>query len=84
MMTSLDEFAKCYMEKKYKELLSVRDDLLEEIKQFEDNIDQRKGNGNIHPSPEVRYQCNLEYLGVLCKLISGKYNREYVWGEDGE
>lgn len=35
----------------------------------------------IHPSPEVVYQCNLEYLGKLCELIAEKYNQEYVWGE---
>lgn len=38
----------------------------------------------IHPSPEVFYQCNLEYLGELCKLISEKYNQEYIWGEEDE
>lgn len=31
---------------------------------------------------EVIYQCNLEYLGKLCELISKKYNREFVWFED--
>ena len=34
----------------------------------------------IHPSPSVVYQCNLKYLGELCKLIAEKYNQEYVWG----
>lgn len=63
--------------KTYKELLEIRDELLDEIYAFE--------NGNISPearmimpSPEVRYQVNLEYLGELCKLISEAYNNEKV------
>lgn len=64
--------------KSYKELLKIRDGLLEEIYAFE--------NGNISPearmidpSPEVVYQMNLKYLGELCKLISETYNQEVVW-----
>ena len=38
----------------------------------------------IHPSPSVVYQCNLKYLGELCKLIADKYNQEYVWGDTEE
>ena len=67
--------------KSYKELLKIRDEFLEEIYAFE--------NGNtspermICPSPEVRYQMNLEYLGELCKLISETYNSKVVWeGEE--
>ena len=63
--------------KAYKELLKIRDELLDEIYAFE--------NGNISPearmimpSSEVRYQVNLEYLGELCKLISEVYNNEKV------
>lgn len=64
--------------KSYKELLKIRDELVEEIYAFE--------NGNISPeakmispSPEVIYQMNLEYLGELCKLISDTCNSEVVW-----
>ena len=63
--------------KTYKELLKMRDELLEDIYAFE------KGNISpeakmISPSPEVIYQMNLEYLGALCKLISDTYNSEVV------
>lgn len=30
------------------------------------------------PSPDVRYQMHLEYLGKLCELIAEKY-REKLW-----
>lgn len=30
------------------------------------------------PSPEIIYQCNLEYLAKLCTLTSEKYNMEFV------
>lgn len=82
MMTSPDGFVRMHADKKYKELLSVRDELLDNINKFEANFDKRKGNGNCHPSPEVKYQCHLQYLGKICELIAEKYNREYVWGED--
>lgn len=69
--------------KSYKELLKMRDELLEEIYAFE--------NGNVSlearmmcPSPEVVYQMNLEYLGELCKLISDTYNSEVVWKDEEE
>ena len=32
----------------------------------------------ITPSPEVKYQMNLENLGELCKLIFETYNQEVV------
>ena len=32
------------------------------------------------PSPDVRYQMHLEYLAELCKLMSRRYNEEYVDG----
>lgn len=67
--------------KSYKELLKLRDELLESIYDFEnDRISPEAWS--IHPSPEVRYQVNLDYLGELCKLISDTYNKEVVWGEE--
>lgn len=36
----------------------------------------------IHPSPELIYRCNLQYLGKLCDFIVDRYNREFVWEED--
>lgn len=82
MMISPEVFIKEYEEKSYKELLAVRDGLLESIKAFEERGADAKESG-ICPSPEVVYQCNLEYLGKLCELISQKYNEEFVWNNEG-
>ena len=72
----------CYIDelkdKSYKELLKERKELLKAIYSFEkEEIEQ--GEIIYSPSPEVVYQMNLEYLGELCKLISKKYNEEYIW-----
>ena len=77
MMISPDGFIESYEYKSYKELLSVRDELMKDIQAFENHSYDSKLI-MMHPSPEVVYQCNLKYLGELCKLIADKYNQEYV------
>ena len=68
--------------KSYKELLKIRDELLASVCDFENGRFSSEEK-MIMPSPEVKYQMNLEYLGVLCKLISETYSREVVWqGEE--
>lgn len=81
MMISPASYIDSQKEKKYKELLEERNKLLSDIYKFEnDNI---KNSGLIiDPSPEVIYQCDLMYLGELCKLISEKYNKEYMMFEE--
>ena len=77
MMISPEMFVELHKDKKYKELLPVRDELIQAIREFEEEAyDPEKAL--INPSPDVVYQMNLEYLGKLCKLISEKYNKEYV------
>lgn len=83
MMISPNGFIESYKNKSYKELLPVRDELMKDIQAFENHSYDPKLN-MIHPSPEVVYQCNLKYLGELCKLIVDKYNQEYVWGDTEE
>lgn len=77
MMISPETFIEEYKDKSYIELIKVRDELLEEIRRFE-NKGQDSMGFMISPSPEVRYQCNLLYLGKLCELISEKYNIENI------
>ena len=83
MMISPYTFANQYSECTYKELLKVRDELLEEIYDFEkgdkDNIALEE---MVCPSPEVVYQCNLEYLSEICKMIALKYNSEFINNEE--
>ena len=83
MMISPDWYVEDKKDKKYKELLVERDKLLKEIKDFENNNIPEK-DYMIDPSPEVIYQCNLQYLSKLCDLIYKKYNQELVWNEEKE
>ena len=77
MMISPEMFVDNYKNASYAELLKVRDELIDEIHAFENHsYDPRLDY--ILPSPEVTYQCNLEYLGKLCELISEKYNQEFI------
>ena len=82
MMISSESFIEEHKNKSYKELLVVRDELIKDIIAFEKDTERQGEEWMIMPSPEVRYQCNLEYLGRLCQLIADKYNREYVWGDE--
>ena len=68
--------------KTYKELLRERNKLLSDINNFE-NGNIKKSN-IIDPRPEVIYQWNLMYLGELCKLISKKYNKEYIMFDESQ
>ena len=83
MMIGPDTFAREYSDCTYKELLKIRDELLEEIYDFEkgdkDNIALEE---MVCPSPEVVYQCNLEYLSEICKMIALKYNSEFINNEE--
>ncbi len=83
MMISPDWYIEDKKDKKYKELLIEKDKLLKEINDFE-NDKIPESEYMIDPSPEVRYQCNLQYLSKLCDLIAKRYNQEVIWGEEGE
>ena len=79
MMISPEGYVNLYKSKTYKELLKVRDELIDEIKDFEKN-----GGANqplMCPSLDTVYQCNLLYLSKLCELIHEKYE-EYTWEDD--
>ena len=80
MMISPGMFIAEHEDKKYKDLLPVRDRLIKDILKFENKTYDPEMDG-MCPAPEVIYQMNLKYLGKLCELISEKYNKEYIWGE---
>ena len=68
----------------YTELISERRKLIKRINMYEKN--EASGNHTdkerkICPSPDVKYQCYLEYLEILCEFMQRKYNEDYVWGE---
>ena len=55
----------------------MRDELMEDILYFEAHRDEPE-EPRIEPSAEVRYQCDLDYLAEVCKLIAKKYNEKFV------
>ncbi len=75
MMISPEVFISMQMDKSYEELIEVRDEMMEDIKDFEEYPDQ---TCLISPSPEVVYQMNLKYLAKLCELIAEKYNEKFT------
>ena len=80
MMISPETYINTQKRKTYKELLKERNKLINDIKNFESgNIEN--SNLIIEPAPEVIYQCNLMYLGELCKLILEKYNKKNLINE---
>ena len=77
MMISPDIYIEQLKYKSYAELLPIKDELVDEIRYFEEHPND---DVIMHPSPEVIYQCNLNYLSNLCDLIAKKYNQEFIRG----
>lgn len=77
-MLSPESYIEELQNKTYKELLEVRDGLLDEIRDFEENFEEiMEEEPYISPSPDVVYQWNLEASGILFKLLSDKFNEKY-------
>ena len=72
MMIGPETYLKQIKDKSYEELLEEKRKLIEKINNFE-NSDNIETIFFIDPSPEVQYQCNLEYLAKLCTLLAEKY-----------
>jgi len=84
MMISPEYYISRFVDSNYQELMEERDRLIEDIKKYEEHEkagDQLVEDLIVDPSPEVVYQCNLEYLAQLSLLMYEKYNHEYVWGD---
>ena len=84
MMISPEAYIKQIKSATYEELINEREALTKYITAYERS--ERAGDRSdpawqIHPMPDVRYQCYLEYLSLLCSYMKEKYNQEYVWGE---
>ena len=74
-MISPEVYIDRFKDMSYEELLIEKARLIQEISNFENSQNSNK-DFIISPSPEVRYQCNLEYLSKLCALISKKYGEK--------
>lgn len=69
----------------YSELIAERKALIAFIDEYEEKElagDRSDEGWQMHPSPQVRYQCYLEYLSLLCSYMQEKYNKEFVWGDE--
>ena len=81
MMISPSTYIENLKEKSYEELLKEKKALNDKIEKFESSQNNQDNQDKstmfiIHPSPEVVYQCNLEYMAKLCSLIVKKYREE--------
>ena len=84
MMISPKVYVNDFKTMDYHELIKERDRLIRSIRSFEKKEcagDRTGPEWHIQPSPEVVYQCDLEYLAELCQLMRDRYNEEYVWGD---
>ena len=84
MMISPKGFVEELKGKNYKQLIEERNELMAYITEYEKKElagDRSGDEWNYCPSPEVKYQCNLEYLSELCNYMQQKYNEEYVHGD---
>ncbi|MBQ8935457.1 MAG: hypothetical protein IJ049_03525 [Oscillospiraceae bacterium] len=78
---SPEGFVSLHENDSYQALLDLRDALMEEIRRFEKR-ESPEGALRISQSPEVMYQCNLQYVARLCDYIAARYHREFENGED--
>lgn len=75
-MISPEIFVEQHVDDSYAELISVRDELIDDINEFEATPNNKEQSFVIHPNPEVVYQMNLEYLSKICLLVEKKFRDE--------
>lgn len=83
MMMAPAQYVEQFKNATYQEILKVKNELVSEISKFEHDYDMEDSDWNICPKPDVRYQWNLEALGLIAPMLSEAFNREYEWGEKG-
>ncbi len=85
MMISPDMFIESCEEMTFQQLIVERKRLCRDIAGLEKIVYDKENPKEaycVHPSPDVQYQMELEYLAELCKFLKGKYCKEIVWGEE--
>ena len=75
-MISPEIFAEEHADKTYEELIEVRNNLINDIKQFEETPRNEESGFIICPGPDVVYQMNHEYLSKICLLIVQKFQEQ--------
>ena len=81
MMMSPETYVMKYENSTYFELLKLKNELVQEITEFENDIEMKNPEWGINPSPDVHYQWNLEFLGKVASMLQEAFNEEYEWGE---
>ncbi len=83
MMMAPEQYAEQFENASYQEILKVKNELISDISKFEHDYDREDPDWNICPKPDVRYQWNLEALGLISPMLAEAFNREYERGEKG-
>ena len=73
MKITPEQFIENNKDKAYEELLSVRDELIGAIRNYEADAESDPEDVIVDPLPEENYYCKLKLLGSLCNLIAEKY-----------
>ena len=83
MMMAPEQYVEQFKNASYQEILKVKNKLITEITKFEHDYDREDPDWEAKPGPDVRYQWNLDALGLITPMLSEAFNREYEWGEKG-
>ena len=73
MKITPEQFNENNKDKSYEELLSIRDELIGVIRNYEADAESDPEDVIIDPLPNENYYCKLKLLGSLCNLIAEKY-----------
>lgn len=83
MMIGPEVYVEEFKNASHQEMMTERDRLIRYIQNFEKHEkvkDRSAEEWTERPNPVVRYQLYMDYLAALLKVMSNKYNEEYVWG----
>lgn len=77
MMISPESYLAEYADAPYSELLKLKNELVQQLTDFETDYNHDKLNWTVCPSPDVQYQWNLEVLSQVCLMMKRKFNDIY-------
>ena len=77
MMISPEAYINEFKNATYTELIIERKRLTEYIDLYESGNHISRQLCTC-PSPDVKYQCYLEYLSILCSYMQRRYNEDYT------
>ena len=74
-------------DKTYKELIKIREEFIASFESFEEEYvfnPDANWETNFCPSPEVRYQVNMDCLAILLKVMQERFREEYLRSNESE